>query len=221
MYKSVGDSIGQADALNELGYVQQLAGEYATAKTSHERALELYLAHGDRLGQADSLRYLGRAHQELGNYAEMTSCHAEALELYRAVEDPLGQAHALSLLGTAQRVSADCRAAEATLNAALEVYRELGHRLGQAEVLNNLGDLHSGSDPSQARDHYEQAVAIAHGITAILEEARALEGIGMCEIHDGITGRTGVRLRRALELYRHLGSPYALRVDQALRSHSL
>jgi tetratricopeptide (TPR) repeat protein len=221
LYEIVRDWIGQADALNELGFVQRLTGDSDIAKASHERALELYQTHRDRLGQADSLRYLGRAHQELGNYASMASCYDEALLLYRALEDPLGQAHALSYLGTAQHVSEKYLDAEATLNTALGMYRELGHRLGQAEVHNHLGDLYSVSDPARALGHHEQALAIVRGMSAILEEARALEGIGTCDIHDGHPGQARTHLRRAMELYHHLGSPYATRVGETLRFHRL
>ena len=221
LYESVRDWIGQADALNELGFVQRLTGNYDTARTSHERALELYETHRDRLGQADSLRYLGRAHQELSNYASMASCYDEALELYTALEDPLGQAHALNYLGTAQHMSEKYLDAEATLNTALKMYRELGHRLGQAEVHNHLGDLYSVSDPAQALGHHEHALAIARDMSAILEEARALEGIGTCDIHDGNPGQAGTHLRPAMELYRRLGSPYAIRVEETLRFHGL
>ena len=111
----------------------------------------------------------------------------------------------------------DYLAAEATLTRALELYRDLGHRLGQAEVLNNLGDSYAVSDPAQARAHHEQALEIARSISAILEEARALEGIGNCEIHQTKPGDDDGYLRRALGLYRQIGSPHAARVSETLR----
>jgi tetratricopeptide (TPR) repeat protein len=103
----------------------------------------------------------------------------------------------------------------------LKLYRDLGHRLGQAEVLNNLGDSYAVSDPAQARAHYEQALEIARDISVILEEARALEGIGNTEILETGPGDDGGYLRRALALYRQIGSPYAARVSETLRFHDL
>lgn len=221
LHDRVGDRLGQADALSELGCVQRLTGNYPAARANLERALRLYRDLGDRYGQADSLRYLGRVHQETGDYEIVASCYADALELYRGLDDRLGQAHTLNYLGIAQHVTDDYLAAEATLTRALELYRDLGHRLGQAEVLNNLGDSYAVSDPAQARAHHEQALEIARSISAILEEARALEGIGNCDIHQTKPGDDDGYLRRALGLYRQIGSPHAARVSETLRFHDL
>ncbi len=221
LHDRAGDRLGQADALSELGCVQRLTGNYPAARANLERALQLYRDLGDRYGQADSLRYLGRVHQETGDYEIVASYYADALELYRGLDDRLGQAHTLNYLGIAQHVTDDYLAAEATLTRALELYRDLGHRLGQAEVLNNLGDSYAVSDPAQARAHHEQALEIARSISAILEEARALEGIGNCEIHQTKPGDDDGYLRRALGLYRQIGSPHAARVSETLRFHDL
>jgi tetratricopeptide (TPR) repeat protein len=201
--------------------VQRLTGDYRAARASLDRALDLYWDLGDRHGQADSLRYLGRVYQETGDYEIVASCYADALELYRGLDDRLGQAHTLNYLGIAQNVSDDYPAAEDTLADALDLYRDLGHRLGQAEVLNNLGDSYAVSDPTEARAHYEQALEIACSISVILEEARALEGIGNTEILEAGSRADGENLRRALGLYQRIGSPYAVRVSETLRFHGL
>ena len=211
LYRSLGDKLGQADALNELGCVERLAGDYQTALASHNLALTLYRELGDQLGQAEALRYLGRVHQETGDFAAVKSSYSMALELYRGLKDRLGQAHALNYLGIAQHVSDEYMEADDTMTEALELYRDLGHRLGQAEVLNNLGELHSVSDPEQARTCHEQALSIARSITGLLEEARALEGIGNSEIHGLDTKSDGTFLRHALEIYERIGSPNAAR----------
>ena len=221
LYGAAADQLGQGDALSELGCVQRLTGSYPDAKASHERALDLYRQLGDRHGQADSLRYLGRVHQETGDYEAVASLYTEALELCRSLADRLGQAHTLNYLGLAQHVSDDYLTAEATMTDALELYRDLGHRLGQAEVLNNLGEVYAISNPAQARTCHEQALEIARSIFAILEEARALEGIGNNEILEARPIRDGDNLHRALELYRRIGSPHADRVSETLRFHGL
>ena len=104
---------------------------------------------------------------------------------------------------------------------ALELYRGLGHRLGQAETLNNLGDLHALSDPHRARDYHEQALSFARDITALLEEARALEGIGNSDIQNNKKEHGRIRLRQALEIYLRIGSPHVGRVERTLTFHGL
>jgi Tfp pilus assembly protein PilF len=104
----------------------------------------------------------------------------------------------------------------------LEQFRDLGDRLGQAEALNNLGELLCQTQTAQrALDHHSQALAIAHEIGAPLEEARALEGIGRCHLHDGNSGEGAAYLRRALMIYRRIGAADARRVDETLREQEL
>jgi hypothetical protein len=55
----------------------------------------------------------------------------------------------------------------------------------------------------------------------ILEEARALEGIGNTEILETGPRDNGGYLRRSLELYQQIGSPHAARVSETLRFHGL
>lgn len=221
LHAETADRLGQADALSELGCAQRLTGNFPDARDSHERALQLYRGLGDRQGQADSLRYLGRVQQETGDYAAVAALYARALELYRSLDDRLGQAHTLNFLGMAQHVSDGYLDAELTLTGALDLYRDLGHRLGQAETLNNLGDVYAVSHPAQAGDSYNRALEIARSISAVLEEARALEGIGNSEILGPEPIQGSRSLRHALELYLRIGSPHAERVSETLRHHGL
>jgi hypothetical protein len=56
-------------------------------------------------------------------------------------------------------------------------------------VLNSLGELFSRCAANKkACDFYTQGLTIAREVGAPLEEARALEGIGRCYVHDGDVG---------------------------------
>jgi hypothetical protein len=100
------------------------------------------------------------------------------------------------------------------------LFRALGHRLGQAETLNSLGDLASRTaDTEQSAVHYSQALAIACDISAPLEEARALEGLGRADLQAGDTGHAVPRLRQALAIYRRLGNPAAAGLTLLLLHH--
>ncbi len=221
LHRESGDYLGEADALNELGLLRRLDGDLDGAWSSHSRALELYLAAGDRLGQAESLRYLGKVHQEQGDFAAAIARLSEALRLYRDQNDRLGQAHALKYRGSAERRSGDFATADATLTEALTHYRELGHPLGQAEVLNEIGELCRGFAPVRARRCHEQALEIARGIAVPLEEARALEGIGLSELRDDERLAGTRHLRQSREIYQRVGSLHAERVDQTLRRYGV
>jgi Tfp pilus assembly protein PilF len=121
-----------------------------------------------------------------------------------------------------QRAGEDYPAAAASLARALQLYRDLGERPGEAQALNHQGELSLASgEPAEARDRYEEALAIAVSIAARPEQARALEGLGRCHLQDGQPDRAAERLRQALDIYQRAGSPDADRVQELLRDHGL
>jgi tetratricopeptide (TPR) repeat protein len=100
--------------------------------------------------------------------------------------------------------------------AALRFYRDLGQVQGEAQTLSNLGDIKLSSDRETARDHYRAALSIARQVNIPLEEARAFEGLGMSYLASNPNEGTRF-LRKAMEIYRRIGSPSAERVQTALR----
>jgi len=119
-------------------------------------------------------------------------------------------------------LTGDCPTAASHLSSALELYRDLSARPGEAEALNALGELSLASGaPAETQSHYDQALAIAIAIASPLQEARAREGIGRCRLHYGQIGEAAAPLREALAIYQRIGSPYANRVQAALRDNCL
>jgi Tfp pilus assembly protein PilF len=101
------------------------------------------------------------------------------------------------------------------LTTALDLYRSAKSDLGQAEVLNNLAWLALASgNTAEARAYLGRALEQAG--SAELERARALEGIGMCQLSGGDRDQCLATLRQALEIYRAIGSPHAGRVEKII-----
>jgi Tfp pilus assembly protein PilF len=74
----------------------------------------------------------------------------------------------------------------------------------------------ASAETAAARERFEEALAITASIAAHPEEARALEGIGLCDLRDGQLTQATERLGRALEIYQRIGSPAAARVQETL-----
>ena len=88
--------------------------------------------------------------------------------------------------------------------------------------LNNMGEMALGiSAIPDANSHHEKALAIAISITAPVEEARALEGIGRCQLLDGRTAEGVASLRRSLAIFERISSPNAQRVAALLQEQRL
>ena len=134
---------------------------------------------------------------------------------------PHGRAYAHNDLGVVQQLTGDFPAA-ASHQRALAMFSDLGNLLGQAEAHNNLGQLAiRAANTPQARTHHAQALAIARDISAPLEEARALEGLGQTHLQDGSHDKGLGLLHQAQTIYQRIGAPAARRVQETLQNHRL
>jgi len=220
--RALGDRLGEADALNRLGEVEHLTGNYPAAVASEEQALHLYRSLGNRPGQAAALRDLAVVQYLTGDYPAAATSQQQALDLYRSLGSRLGEAQALSRLGAVQKAAGDHPAAAISLSHALELERELGDRLAEAETLNTMAELSlETAAPAEARARHEQALMIAIAITALPEQARALEGIGRSHLHEAQLRQAATHLRQALAIYQQISSPDVPRVWKTLSNYGI
>ena len=213
--REAGDLPGQARALNLLGNMQRLAGDYPAGATTQQQALALYRDLGDLPGQADALNQLGIVQQEAGDYPAAAASHKAALAVARQAGDVTYQAHSLHNLATIQKLSGDHLSAVVSYRRALVLFREAGHRVGEGSALQQLGILHrlAGDYPAAAAS-YRQALAVYRAIFHRLGEAGTLRELGVLHRLAGDYPAATASQQQALELSRDLddraGQAYAL-----------
>jgi len=204
--RDLGDRLGQAGALNDLGEIRQRIGDYPAAAQALEQALDSYRDLGDRLGQARALSCLGDVRRLADDYPAAAQALEQALDIYRDLGDRLGQARALSCLGDVRQLTGDYPAAIRDLEQALGIYRDFGDRLGWADALRYLGDVRqlTGDYPAAIRD-LEQALGIYHDLGGRLGQANALSCLGDVWRRTGDYQAAVRALEQALDIYRDLG----------------
>jgi tetratricopeptide (TPR) repeat protein/transcriptional regulator with XRE-family HTH domain len=203
--RSLGDRLGEANALGDLGDVQGLAGEYPAAAQALEQALAIYRDLGDRLGQANALRDLGYARGG-DDYPAAAQALEQALAIYRDLGDRLGQADVLTLLGILWLVTGDLRASARAEEQALAICRDLGDRLGQAGALAWLGFAWQamGQNPAAAQAA-EQALAIYRDISDQAGHATALSLLGEVRREAGDYPAAIEALEQAMGIFSDIG----------------
>ena len=201
-----GDRLGEANALNDLGIVQRLTGDYKAAADSLRQALTLYRDLADRLGEANTLNDLGMVQRLTGDYKAAADSLRQALTLYRDLADRLGEANTLNDLGMVQRLTGDYKAAADSLRQALTLYRDLADRLGEANTLNYLGAVQRlTGDYQAATGSLRQALTLYCHLSSRLGEANALNQVGAVQRLTGDYEAATGSLRQALTLFRDLG----------------
>ena len=204
--RQAGDRAGQAGALNELGLLQRVTGDYPAATTSHQQALEMYRGLGDRLGQASALDQLGRVQFEIGDFPAATTSHQQAIALFRDVGHRVGQALAIDNLGTVQSWTGDYPAATASHQQALDLFRDLGHRMGQASAISNLGIVQAWTgDYPAATASYQQVLELFRNLADPQGQANAFLNLGEVQRLTGDYPAAAASQQQALDLFRDLG----------------
>ncbi len=105
--RHLGDRLGQANVLNDLGEVRRMTDDYPAAAQALEHALGIYRDLGSRLGQANTLSELGVVRLLASDYPAAAQAFEQALVIYRDLGDRLGQANALNDLGEVRRMTGD------------------------------------------------------------------------------------------------------------------
>ena len=120
------DQHGQACALNHLGVVQWLTGDYPAAAASLTQALELFRELGDRQGQAGASINLGELLFLSSAYREARGNFAQPLSIARDINTPVEEARALEGIGRCHIQEGNPSQGAADLRQALAIYRRIG-----------------------------------------------------------------------------------------------
>jgi len=201
-----GDRLAEANALTDLGTMQQVTGEYPAAVATLERAIELHRGFDDPVGEANALNRLGVVQYLMTEYPAAGSSLSRALELYRGTEDRRGEANALTDIGVVQYITGDYPAAIASRTRALELYRGLDYQLGEASALADIGVVQRVTgDFSEAARNCTQALELYRRFGYRIGEANALNNLGaLLRVTEDYPEATA-SLSRALTLCRDLG----------------
>ncbi len=214
----LGDRVGRANALHNLGDIRWLTGDYPAAAQALKQALGIYRQLDDLLGQANALHYLGIVRCLTGNYPAAAQAQEQALYIYRDLGDRHGQANTLTELGAVRYVTDEYPAAAQALERALATYREIDDRRGQVNALNYLGAVRwlTGDYLAAAQAH-EQALVICRYFGDRLGQANALHYLGAVRYVTGNYPAAATAEEQALEIYCDLGD----RRGQANALHQL
>jgi tetratricopeptide (TPR) repeat protein len=210
-----GDVAGQAGALDELGLLQQITGNYPAATASLSRAAGLYRDVGDLSGQAYALNHLGLVQQDLSDYPAQAASHRQALDLARRSGDELAAAVSLVDLGQVQQWMGEYAAAVGNTEEALAVFRRLGSRFDEADALCQLGFARCWmGDHETATTLHGQALDLYRRVGDRLGQAWAHAGLGLVQMATGdypaAASSLGLSLRTHLDLGSRHGQACAL-----------
>lgn len=171
--RRIGSQPAESYALNNLGNLNYVQGNYPAALEHYQRSLILQRVTGSRRGEASSLGNMGVVYLALGDYVQAEDLLRQSLKIEEEIGYESGIAEDLAHL--AQVLSAQDEQ-EAALDAArrsLDVARRIGDRYVQALALNALANVYLRRGSAEtARACAQEAVETSRG--AGLEHGRIL-----------------------------------------------
>ncbi|WP_158812365.1 tetratricopeptide repeat protein [Streptomyces fulvoviolaceus] len=201
-----GDALAEAAAVNELGHLRYVSGDYTAAIGFHERALALFSELGDQRGGARALYGLGLACGKADQYQAAVKFHERALALFEELGDRRGQARALHGLAGVHYMTADYAASSALSGRALALLEQLRDRREQSNTLLSLGFVqYMTGNYAQATRFHERALAICEDLGDRHGQALALQDLGRVRYVTGDYQGAADLHQRALTLFENLG----------------
>lgn len=129
------DCAGVANALNDLGNVAQLSGEYQKALGLYTESLKIEQARGDVRCIAVSLFNTGRQFMNVGKLDEAEANVGASLKILDKAGNRREAAFALNTLGLIERYRGQYEAASRYADRSLEIRQNLGDPAGVAETM--------------------------------------------------------------------------------------
>ena len=200
--RALGDRVGQAIVLNNLGVAKANVGRPDHAHTLLCQALALRKEVGDTWGLAAVSNNLGSLHRSRGEFNTAVAHHDRAIMLFRQAGDKCGEGQALNHLGSACLSLGRLSDAISYYQRALGVLSEVGDLLGQAETLDSLGSAYQVlADYDAAVDCHLRAVLMFRELGDRSGEAGGLDNLGLALAGDGAGALARDSWQHALALF--------------------
>ena len=176
LYEEMGDLVGQAKTLHNLGIAYTESGDWMAAKRHFQRAIELEERLGNVHGVAKVTNSLGIILFYQGTLDAAARAYRKCLDIWEAIGFPIGVALSWSNLGEVCIERGEWGQALDYLERSQRRFEEIESELFLPEVYRRLAVVHLGLGQfEEARQLGERSVALAAELDMGLEK-----GISLC-----------------------------------------
>ena len=217
--RRVGDTLGQAWSLNELGAACHGLLRFADAATYYEQALQLVRQSSDHQDEGAVLNNLATAYWELSRTGDALDCFQQSLDFARDTGNRHGECVALDNLGEAYRRTGQAAQAISRHQQALQIAVEIGDRQGKGQALYNLGEAYQAlRQPVRARDSYLRAIDAYRLADDRQGAAETHLRLGELLLEGGSGAQARDQWHQALVIFEELGDPQASQLRARLQA---
>lgn len=207
-----------ARARVRLGELADFRGEYETAVSLYQKALEEGTQTSNLLVIGRARRGLGIVNRKQGNTDRAVTQLTQALAAFRQAGEAREQARVLTSLGRTRHARGEYQHALTNHKEAQLILESLHDRWRIVQVLNDIGECHQALyDIETAREYHEKALELADEYEAHLIRPEILRNLGVDLVEQGDFNWGMAYLQEALESARGFGN----REQEALTLYNL
>ncbi len=188
IHEELGDSIGIAGSLNNIGLLHKEMGDFEHALDYLNRSYSMYEDLNDLNGKALCSGNIAMLHDKLGNYTEALRYAELSFTYYTEMGQTKGIANSLSSLGTAWA------------------------RFGD-EALNKGEQAQSEIEYAKAIDYFQQALVLREKVNDLEGISITLNGMGRVQKNRKKYAEAKPLLERALQLAQEVQSPSSIKIS--------
>ncbi|KAG8895747.1 hypothetical protein FRC01_012217, partial [Tulasnella sp. 417] len=149
--RSTKDESAIANALERVGDLYRLRGDYSDAEDSLVAAHDIYTRIGGRLGLANVIYSLGDIHRMRGDYSKAEEAMVAARGIYAGIGDQRGLANTTKGLGDIYCSRGELSKAEESFATVRDIFTREGYQDGIAAAIYGLAEVH------RLREEYSKA----------------------------------------------------------------
>ncbi|MBK9107577.1 MAG: tetratricopeptide repeat protein [Saprospiraceae bacterium] len=186
IFEEVGDKLGYANSLNNIGNLYNNQGNYALALTYYEKSLAIKEEIGDKGGIASSLGNIGNIYKNQGNYKRALEYYEKLPAIFEKSGDKQGYANSLNNIGNIYHNQGNYPRGLEYYEKSLAIQEGLGNKKGIAYSLSNIGLIYKDQvNYSRALEYTKKALAVREEIKDKSGIASSLKNIGVIYQNQG------------------------------------
>jgi len=204
------DAKTNARALNNIGQIYKVKGDYDTALRYWEQSLAIYQELGDRQGEGTTLNNISQIYQAKGDYNTALRYLEQSLGIVQEIGDRQGEGTTLNNIGLIYHSKDDYDTALGYYEKSLGISQEIGDRRGEGSTLNNISQIYQArGDYDTALRYLEQSLGIGQEIGDIAGLATTLNNMGAMLFEQERFEEAIPLLVQAYQILQQIGSPDA------------
>lgn len=161
LWQAIGDQVGAAVSLQEIGGAYKELGDAAKALSYYEEAVSIYRKAGDGGWDAFVANDMNATYATLGGKRNALAYLTNGLPLLQSKDAILWRAMMITAIGVTYKDLGESQKALESFNTALEIRKGKGDRYGEAINLHYIAKVYDGlGDKEKAISNYENALTI-------------------------------------------------------------